>query len=242
MAPLGRRKLLLNHGLNQTAVSKIKSRLIDEVTPRQRRRCLICKSELGREANRQRPASGVQGDDGFYHDRPSALYMPTSPFGRSVASVNLKQPSMHRTNAADNHRSVGSDRADGSSWEGACLEEPSARFGDMSSDETAATEFNDSVGQSVGAMGAVIGPPEDPEVARGHGGARLSLSLLCRPNRPSPRRQGAVAALQMCREIFTQGRSSSNGLSTRKENLTILDLQHFNPLLPWAIRHSEIVA
>ncbi|EJK43635.1 hypothetical protein THAOC_37902, partial [Thalassiosira oceanica] len=34
-----------------------------------------------------RPASGVRGDDGFYHARPSALYTPTGPFGRSVASV-----------------------------------------------------------------------------------------------------------------------------------------------------------
>ncbi|EJK52130.1 hypothetical protein THAOC_28633 [Thalassiosira oceanica] len=39
------------------------------------------------------PASGVRGDDGFYHARPSALYTPTGPFGRSVASFDLKQPS-----------------------------------------------------------------------------------------------------------------------------------------------------
>ncbi|EJK54804.1 hypothetical protein THAOC_25537 [Thalassiosira oceanica] len=95
------------------------------------------------------PASGVRGNDGVYPARPSALHTPTGPFGRSVASVDLEQPSM--TDAADNHRSVSSDftkRANGSSGEGACLEEQSARFGDMSSDETAATEFNDSVGRS----------------------------------------------------------------------------------------------
>ena len=43
-----------------------------------------------------RPASGVRGDDGVYPARPSALYTPTGPLGRSVASVDLKQPSMHR--------------------------------------------------------------------------------------------------------------------------------------------------
>ncbi|EJK73409.1 hypothetical protein THAOC_04969 [Thalassiosira oceanica] len=32
----------------------------------------------------------------WYPARPSALYTPTGPLGRSVASVNLKQPSMHR--------------------------------------------------------------------------------------------------------------------------------------------------
>ncbi|EJK53628.1 hypothetical protein THAOC_26891, partial [Thalassiosira oceanica] len=41
-------------------------------------------------------ASGVRGDDGVYPVRPSALYTPTGPFGRSVASIDLKQPSMHR--------------------------------------------------------------------------------------------------------------------------------------------------
>ncbi|EJK48889.1 hypothetical protein THAOC_32283 [Thalassiosira oceanica] len=41
-------------------------------------------------------ASGVWGDDRVYPDRPSALYTPTGPLGRSVASVDLKQPSMHR--------------------------------------------------------------------------------------------------------------------------------------------------
>ncbi|EJK68214.1 hypothetical protein THAOC_10628 [Thalassiosira oceanica] len=44
-----------------------------------------------------RHASGVQGDDGVYPARPNALYTPTGPLGRSVASVDLKQPSMHRT-------------------------------------------------------------------------------------------------------------------------------------------------
>ncbi|EJK72741.1 hypothetical protein THAOC_05694, partial [Thalassiosira oceanica] len=43
-----------------------------------------------------RPASGVRGDDGVYHARPTALYTPTGPFGRSMASVDLKQPSMQR--------------------------------------------------------------------------------------------------------------------------------------------------
>ncbi|EJK69169.1 hypothetical protein THAOC_09604 [Thalassiosira oceanica] len=40
------------------------------------------------------PASGVWGDDGVYRTpaRPSALYTPTGPLGRSVASVDLKQP------------------------------------------------------------------------------------------------------------------------------------------------------
>ncbi|EJK51513.1 hypothetical protein THAOC_29309 [Thalassiosira oceanica] len=43
------------------------------------------------------PASGVRGDDGVYPARPSALYTPTGPLGRSVASVDLKQPSIgHR--------------------------------------------------------------------------------------------------------------------------------------------------
>ncbi|EJK50779.1 hypothetical protein THAOC_30121, partial [Thalassiosira oceanica] len=40
-------------------------------------------------------ASGVRGDNGVYPARPSALYTPTGPLGRSVASVDLKQPSMH---------------------------------------------------------------------------------------------------------------------------------------------------
>ncbi|EJK65208.1 hypothetical protein THAOC_13961 [Thalassiosira oceanica] len=57
-----------------------------------------------------RPASGVRGDDGVYPARPSALYTLTGPLGRSMASVDLKQPSMHRRcHAVDNHRSVGSD-------------------------------------------------------------------------------------------------------------------------------------
>ncbi|EJK69391.1 hypothetical protein THAOC_09356, partial [Thalassiosira oceanica] len=42
-----------------------------------------------------RCASGVRGDGGVYPARPSALYTPTGPLGRSVASVDLKQPSMH---------------------------------------------------------------------------------------------------------------------------------------------------
>ncbi|EJK63577.1 hypothetical protein THAOC_15755 [Thalassiosira oceanica] len=46
-----------------------------------------------------RPTSSVQGDDGVYPARPSALYTPTGPLGGSVASVNLKQPSMHRRSA-----------------------------------------------------------------------------------------------------------------------------------------------
>ncbi|EJK54364.1 hypothetical protein THAOC_26016, partial [Thalassiosira oceanica] len=41
-------------------------------------------------------ASGVRGDNGVYPARPSALYTPTGPLGRSVAYVDLKQPSMHR--------------------------------------------------------------------------------------------------------------------------------------------------
>ncbi|EJK76066.1 hypothetical protein THAOC_02192 [Thalassiosira oceanica] len=41
-----------------------------------------------------RPASGVRGNDGVYPARPSALYTPTGPLGRSVASADLKQPSM----------------------------------------------------------------------------------------------------------------------------------------------------
>ncbi|EJK47100.1 hypothetical protein THAOC_34206, partial [Thalassiosira oceanica] len=40
-----------------------------------------------------RHAGGVRGDDGVYPARPSALYTPTGPLGRSVASVDLKQPS-----------------------------------------------------------------------------------------------------------------------------------------------------
>ncbi|EJK44792.1 hypothetical protein THAOC_36639, partial [Thalassiosira oceanica] len=52
-------------------------------------------------------AGGVRDDDGVYPARPSALYTPTGPLGRSVASVDLKQPRC--TDAADNHRSVGSD-------------------------------------------------------------------------------------------------------------------------------------
>ncbi|EJK76826.1 hypothetical protein THAOC_01390, partial [Thalassiosira oceanica] len=42
------------------------------------------------------PASDVRGDDGNYPARPSALCTPTGPLGWSVASVDLKQPSMHR--------------------------------------------------------------------------------------------------------------------------------------------------
>ncbi|EJK74581.1 hypothetical protein THAOC_03731 [Thalassiosira oceanica] len=39
---------------------------------------------------------GVWGDDGVYPARPpSALCTPTGPLGRSVASFDLKQPSMH---------------------------------------------------------------------------------------------------------------------------------------------------
>ncbi|EJK57602.1 hypothetical protein THAOC_22336, partial [Thalassiosira oceanica] len=49
------------------------------------------------------PASSVRGDDGVYPARPTALYTPTGPLGRSLASVDLKQ---HRcTDDADNHRS-----------------------------------------------------------------------------------------------------------------------------------------
>ncbi|EJK69274.1 hypothetical protein THAOC_09478, partial [Thalassiosira oceanica] len=43
-----------------------------------------------------RRASSVRGDDGVYPARPSALYTPTGQLGRSVASIDLKQPSMHR--------------------------------------------------------------------------------------------------------------------------------------------------
>ncbi|EJK47168.1 hypothetical protein THAOC_34133, partial [Thalassiosira oceanica] len=42
------------------------------------------------------PASGVRGDDGVYPARPSALYTPTGPLGRSVASVDL----------SNNHRCI----------------------------------------------------------------------------------------------------------------------------------------
>ncbi|EJK66019.1 hypothetical protein THAOC_13083 [Thalassiosira oceanica] len=51
-----------------------------------------------------RHASGVRGDDGVYPARPSALHTSTCPLGRSVASANLKQPSMHH--AADNNPSI----------------------------------------------------------------------------------------------------------------------------------------
>ncbi|EJK60036.1 hypothetical protein THAOC_19686 [Thalassiosira oceanica] len=53
-----------------------------------------------------KPASGVRGDDGVYPARPSALYTPTGPLGRSVASFDLKQPLLHRRSSVD---FVGSD-------------------------------------------------------------------------------------------------------------------------------------
>ncbi|EJK76520.1 hypothetical protein THAOC_01713, partial [Thalassiosira oceanica] len=43
-----------------------------------------------------KPASGVQDDDEVYPARPSALYTPTDPLGRSKASVDLIQPSMQQ--------------------------------------------------------------------------------------------------------------------------------------------------
>ncbi|EJK71842.1 hypothetical protein THAOC_06677 [Thalassiosira oceanica] len=50
------------------------------------------------------PASvGVLGDNGVHPARPSALYTPTGPLGRSVASVDLKQPSMHRRSSVCRH-------------------------------------------------------------------------------------------------------------------------------------------
>ncbi|EJK57567.1 hypothetical protein THAOC_22375 [Thalassiosira oceanica] len=53
------------------------------------------------------PAGGVWGDDGVYPARRSALYTLTGPLGRSMASDDLKQSSLHRR--FDNHQSVGSD-------------------------------------------------------------------------------------------------------------------------------------
>ncbi|EJK50937.1 hypothetical protein THAOC_29949, partial [Thalassiosira oceanica] len=120
------------------------------------------------------PASGVRRDDGVYPARPSALYTPAGPLGRSVASIDLKQPSMHRRSSICRLRCardpvtsgfflsrvsllqaadvagnrLSPNRADDGNRERYCLVPSSARFGDMSSDETAATEFNDSVGRS----------------------------------------------------------------------------------------------
>ena len=43
-----------------------------------------------------RPVGGVEDADGVHDARPSVLYAPTGPWGPSVASFDLKQPSMHR--------------------------------------------------------------------------------------------------------------------------------------------------
>ncbi|EJK64312.1 hypothetical protein THAOC_14968, partial [Thalassiosira oceanica] len=40
------------------------------------------------------PVNGVWGADGVYPAQPRALYTPSSPLGQSVASFDLKQPSM----------------------------------------------------------------------------------------------------------------------------------------------------
>ncbi|EJK70393.1 hypothetical protein THAOC_08253 [Thalassiosira oceanica] len=123
-----------------------------------------------------RPASGVRGDDRVYPARPSALYTPTGPLGRSVASVDLKQPSMHRRSlvglsapmcslpsheqfflsrvrllhAADvAGNRLSQNRAQTPPRERDRLGGVSARFAIMSSVETAATGFNDSAGRSI---------------------------------------------------------------------------------------------
>ncbi|EJK67470.1 hypothetical protein THAOC_11490 [Thalassiosira oceanica] len=89
------------------------------------------------------------------------------------------------------------NRADDGNRERYCLVPSSARFGDMSSDETAATEFND----SVDAMGAVIGPP-------GEAMEELDSRYRRCAGRADRARQGAVVALQMRRAIYAQGTKS----------------------------------
>ncbi|EJK70109.1 hypothetical protein THAOC_08559, partial [Thalassiosira oceanica] len=113
--------------------------------------------------------------------RPSALYTPTGPLGRSVASVDLKQPSMHRRLwfvgsdvLATQSRAVflghvsllqAADVAGNRLSRNRAQTPPrerddrlggvSAQFAIMSSVETAATGFNNSVGRSV-ALLAII--------------------------------------------------------------------------------------
>ncbi|EJK72356.1 hypothetical protein THAOC_06121, partial [Thalassiosira oceanica] len=122
------------------------------------------------------PASGVRGNDGVYPSRPSALYTPTGPLGRSVSSVELKQPSMH-CRSSDCRLRCARDPVTSSFFRSRVSLLPAsdvsrnrisriqtatppgkgdgpggvaARFAMMSSVETAATGFNDSVGRSVG--------------------------------------------------------------------------------------------
>ncbi|EJK52726.1 hypothetical protein THAOC_27969 [Thalassiosira oceanica] len=123
-----------------------------------------------------RPASGVRGDDGVYPARPSAHYTLTGPLGRSVASVNLKRPSMHRRSSICPLRCArdpvmssfsgvvshfcGLPTSPETEYRGFGRPLPlaegggdgpgggAARFAMMSSVEMAATEFNDSVGRS----------------------------------------------------------------------------------------------
>ncbi|EJK60031.1 hypothetical protein THAOC_19687, partial [Thalassiosira oceanica] len=127
------------------------------------------------------PASGVRGDDGVYPARLSALYTPTGPLGRSVASVDLKQPSMHRrssicplrcardpvtssfsgvachfcgppTSPETEYRGFGRPPVVA---KGMIQGGGTARCAMMSSVETAAMEFNDSVGRSVALLAIV---------------------------------------------------------------------------------------
>ena len=48
-----------------------------------------------------RPVDGVEDADRVHDARPSVLYAPTGPLGPSVASFDLKQPSMHRPSVDD---------------------------------------------------------------------------------------------------------------------------------------------
>ncbi|EJK50435.1 hypothetical protein THAOC_30596, partial [Thalassiosira oceanica] len=99
------------------------------------------------------------------------LYTPTGPLGRSVASVDLKQPSMHRRSSICPLRCArdpvtssfsgvachfcGPPTSPETEYRGFGRPIPppgggaAARFAMMSSVEMAATEFNDSVGRSV---------------------------------------------------------------------------------------------
>ncbi|EJK64768.1 hypothetical protein THAOC_14462 [Thalassiosira oceanica] len=129
-----------------------------------------------------RHASGVRCDDGVYPARPSALYTLTGPLGRSVASVDLKQPSMHRRSSICPLRCArdpvtssfsgvachfcGPPTSPETEYRGFGRPLPlpgggdgpgggAARFAMMSSVETAATWFNDSVGWSVALLAIV---------------------------------------------------------------------------------------